>query len=266
MNRSVIWAVAGVVGWASTAAAYGARAVEGCRVTASGQAQVEAQPDYVEIDMQVQAQAPTVPPAKGQVDEAVSRVLGAMRDAKLPEEAVSAGRITIQPQYDQPQPPYQGTGRLQGYLVTRDVVVKLRELARVGEVIDAATQAGANSITAVTYRLDEAHETQAVMEAQRLALDSARQQAKSAAQQAGARLGKAVTINLSSPPFRMARAAAMMARAGAASEYEPGPLTVSGQVSAEFELLYPGKAAYDEGASAAPTEDEAAKGAAKEAE
>lgn len=259
MRRAAEWVVAAAAVWAGAAMAYGAGAVVGCRVTASGQAQVEAQPDYVEIDMEAQAQGPTLPPAKQQVDEAISRVLKAMREAKLPEDAVSAGRITITPQYDQPQPERQGTGRLQGYVVTRDVVVKLRELGRVGEVIDAATAAGVNSITGVTYRLEEANERQAVIQAQGQALDAARQQARAAAQEAGARLGRAVTINLSSPPMRIARGIAVKAMGFSASEYEPGPLTVSGQVTVEFELVYPGKPGYDEGSAAAPTAGQPAK-------
>jgi len=186
------------------------------QLTANGQGRVEAQPDYVELNMEVQAQAPTVPPAKQSVDEAVGRVLEALRPFELPQDAVSAGRITIQPQYDQPRPGYEGTGRLQGFIVTRDVVVRLRAMDRLADLIAAAANAGVNSITSVTYQLDESHEEQLSIAAQRTALESARRQAEAAAATIGARLGQAVTVQLSSPPVHYGSAMGM-ARAGGAA-------------------------------------------------
>ncbi len=47
------------------------------------------------------------------------------------------------------------TTDISGYKVTNSVAVKLRDLSKVGGVIDRATQAGANSVSSVSFSLDD---------------------------------------------------------------------------------------------------------------
>lgn len=103
-------------------------------------------------------------------------------------------------------------GQLRGYRITNTVRLLVGDLARVGELLDAAIDAGANSIGGVSFGLRD--EADALHRAREAAMADARAKAAHYAALAGTALGDVLSIAEagSAPPIqhmRMMRAAAM---------------------------------------------------------
>ncbi len=84
------------------------------------------------------------------ISAAVTEAIKGLGD---PQMEVSTGQYSIEVQ-NRVEGNIRTTG-ISGYKVTNSVAVKLRDLTKVGGVLDRATQAGANSVSSVTFVLDD---------------------------------------------------------------------------------------------------------------
>jgi uncharacterized protein YggE len=120
------------------------------------------------------------------------------------------------------------------YTATNNVEVTIRDLDRAGQVLSAATSAGANQLYGIRFEIEDPAPLQA--EARKKAVEDARARAERLAQLAGVKLGPAVSIveldgGGSGPMPMMA-----MARADAAAPVERGELTISTTVQIVYAL------------------------------
>src|SRR5690606_5908676 len=93
-----------------------------------------------------------------------------------------------------------GTGLPTGektYAVDNTVYVTVRELARLGDLLDTAVQAGANTVNSVQF--DVAEKDDALQQARADALEDARAQAQALAEAAGLTLGEIRSISFIEP-------------------------------------------------------------------
>jgi uncharacterized protein YggE len=101
--------------------------------------------------------------------------------------------------------------------VTNQVRVRVRNLADLGQVLDALIQVGSNQVSGIRFGIDDA--TGVLNQARNRAIADARSRAELYAQAAGVRVGKVLTI--SEQPIQMPRpqfmANAFAAEARAAS-------------------------------------------------
>jgi len=105
-----------------------------------------------------------------------------------------------------PQQQYDPQGKVTGeitYMVDNSVMVTVRDLSKIGTVLDAVVKAGANSISGIQY--DVADREKALSEARKLAVANAQNQAGELAKAAGVTLGPVQTIssNTSNSPIPM---------------------------------------------------------------
>ena len=138
-----------------------------------------------------------------------------------------------------PQQQYDNTGQLTGitYVVDNTVFVTIHDLDTLGDVLDAAVSAGANSINNVQF--DVADRSAALSEARQAAVENAQTQAQELADAAGVGLGPLMSIqaygsNYPIPLFDGRGGAGMMEAAAAV------PVSPAGQmvVSVEVNLVY----------------------------
>src|SRR4051794_26537890 len=123
------------------------------QVVAQGTAEVRAAPDRSVVRFGMQIQAGDAKAAQGRVNDAMQRVIQAVRRLNVPENRISTERLELFPVYDQPQPGREGTPRLSGYRASNVVRVELDATANLGPVIDAAVGAGANTIEGIQFEL-----------------------------------------------------------------------------------------------------------------
>ena len=142
--------------------------------------------------------------------------------------------IYPQQQYDQNGKP---TGEI-SYIVDNTVYVTIRNLGKVGDLLDAAVQAGANSIGGIDFGV--ADKTGALTLARQAAIKDAQAKAQELTSAAGVSLGAVQTISESSsggpPPILYNKAASPALAEAASVPVSPGQLTITVDVNIVFEI------------------------------
>jgi uncharacterized protein YggE len=104
-------------------------------------------------------------------------------------EDVQTSQISVDPLWDDGG---NQVPRVRGYAATNLVTIKVRDLARLGAVIDSVGAAGANRIVGVGFELADSRAR--LDEARKLAVEDARAKATLLAEAAGVTLGPALSI------------------------------------------------------------------------
>lgn len=213
------------------------------RVVVSGDARVEAQPDTAVVLLAVVTQNRNASEAQAENASRTDAVVRAVRAAAGRGAEVQTSGYSLQPQYayKENQPPL-----ITGYIARNGVAVTMSELGRVGAVIDAASQAGANSVDSISFTLrrDEQARASALAAATREAVGKAR----TIAQALGGRLLRVAEVQETGtvrpmPVLQRESFDMRVASAAAAppTPIEPGSLTIIShvQVVAEIETGQP---------------------------
>ena len=228
LTLSALGASLGAPAAAQPAAA--APALSSIRV--SGDARVSAKPDRVQIDLGVQTQAQQSQEAASANARQLDATLAAVRKAAGPTAQLKTVSYSLNPNYQ-----YHSGAEptIVGYTALNVVQVQLDDLARIGDVIDAATHAGANR---VQFTLKDQDAVRA--EALREAATRARAEAEVLAQALNLKILRVLTVEESSPGIVPVRTHLAMARASASAEVatpvEAGTLDVSAVVTLTVEV------------------------------
>ena len=142
------------------------------RVSVTGEAKVQAQPDTAIITIAVVTQNASASEAQAENASRSEAVIRAVRAAAGANAEVQTSGYSLQPQYAYKQ---NESPTITGYTARNSVIVTMSDLQRVGAVIDAATRAGANNIDnlAFTLRKDRPARDQALTDATREAISKA---------------------------------------------------------------------------------------------
>lgn len=211
-------------------------------VSVSGQGEVQAEPDQAIVTLGVESRKLKLEDARAAVSKTVEALLKLTRDLKIDQKYVHATRISVQPEYN-----WDNTARernLIGYFVSRQVEVDLRDLDKLGQLLEKATDAGANQVS--DPRLDSSKRHDLERQALAKAVEDARLNGEAIAKAAGAKLGAARTISASSGfvpvPMQQMRVKAMAAEASDASQsYQSGQMMFNGNVQVEYDMTIPGE-------------------------
>lgn len=164
-------------------------------LTVHGHAENKVRPDIAYVEVGVVTQARDSTPAVQENAARSSALLTALKGAGIADRDIQSQSYGVQPQYD-----YQSSPAvLTGYQVTNTVRVTVRDLTKVGLVIDRATGAGGNQVSSVTF--DLADRTQAEGQTLAQAVTEARAKATVMAQAAGVTLGRLLTLTEGTPPM-----------------------------------------------------------------
>ena len=229
-----------VAGAAAAAPAWSQGAVSPSTLSSirvTGDARVSAQPDRVQIDLGVQTQAPLSRDAASANARQLEAVLAAVRKAAGAGAQLKTVSYSLSPNYQY----HSGGGEptITGYTALNVVQVVLDDLARIGDVIDAATHAGANRVQGIQWTLRDQDAVRA--QALREAATRAHAEAEVLAGALNLRIQRVLTVEESSPqivPVRVHMAAARVS-AGASevpTPVEAGTLDVSANVTLTVEV------------------------------
>ena len=159
-------------------------------INAAGTGKVYVTPDVAFVNLGVHTEAATVSEALRQNNAQAQAVAKALSDGGVAAEDVqtSAFNISPQQQFDQMGNPTSTT-----YVADNVVYVTVRDMGKLGQLLDAAVNAGANTVNSVSFDLQD--KTKAYSEARRMAVEDARAQAQELADAAGVKLGKLTSLN-----------------------------------------------------------------------
>lgn len=157
-------------------------------LTAIGTATVTLSPDMTRLSVGVETHAETVQAASELNNETLNAVVEAMIAMGVAAKDISTSNYYVYTEYDYSATP----ARLVGYSVSNTLNVLVSNVGQIGEIIDAATAAGANQIYGVTFLSslqDEGHDR-----ALTLAIQEGMRKAQLMAIAAGRSLGQLVNV------------------------------------------------------------------------
>jgi uncharacterized protein YggE len=199
------------------------------RVMVGGDSKVQAQPDTAILTISVVTQGRRAIDAQQQNATQTDAVVRALKSAAGPGAEVKTSGYSLQPQriYKEGQPP-----TITGYEARNSVTVTTGELNKVGNIIDAAAQAGSNDISGIAFTLRQDREARdrALREATREAMSKARVIAEAL----GGRVVRVVEVQeegFQRPVPVVYQTDAFMAKtAGATTPIEVGTLEINSRV------------------------------------
>ena len=185
------------------------------RILVSGEGRVDIAPDMAVLSLMVIREAPTARAALDANSAAMAEVLKAMQAAGIAERDLQTANFSIQPRYT--QPPRQSSGereapRIVGYSVRNGLTVRVRDIDRVGEIIDTSVTLGVNEGGRILFTNDDP--SAALTRARGEAVRDALARAGTLAEAAGVKTGAVLEISEQSHrpgPVPMARADMAMA-------------------------------------------------------
>lgn len=203
-------------------------------ISVSGRGEVFGTPDTLTVTIGISVGRSTVSEA---VDIAAGRatdLIDALQSAGVAEADIQTSNYSIYPEYDYRE---NQTPRITGYRVDNTLNVKIRDLDRAGEVLDAATTAAGDEVrvNGVSFILED---NDALLVAARAAAwEDAKAKAEQLADLAGVTLGTPVTISetVGSVPVPL-YARAEMAAGDVATPIQPGQETVSVDLMVTFAI------------------------------
>lgn len=198
-------------------------------VSASGEATVA--PDLAVLSFAMSANGAEAAPLRGDVNTRSSAVLAFLRERGVAEADLDAPDITVEPRYD-----YRRGRRLVGYRVVRSMTARVRDLDRLGELLDGIAAAGANEVHGA--RMAASDPSAAEHAALESAVGRARAKAEVLARAAGVTLGALARVQeeggWEGPPQPLLRMAAAESAAEVPTEVVGGDLHVTRQIRAWF--------------------------------
>jgi len=207
---------------------------QGTTLTISAEAEASQVPDIARLSTGVVTQAATANAALRANAREMDKVMAALTAAGIAARDIQTSGISLHPQYRHPR---NEAPSITGYQAANTVSVKVREITRLGEVLDALVASGANQVNGPSFAIDE---PEPVYDRARLAaLDKARQRAELYAGALRLKVGRIISINEGSSPaqpvgLRMMAAAQTMDEA--AIPVAPGESSLRARVVVVFEL------------------------------
>jgi len=228
MSRIVI----GLFALLATATVASAQVAESVIVT-RGQAAVKRAPDRAWLTVSTEVRDAKPADARQRSADIMTSIQNALKTAGLPADAVRTTGYSINPEMVTTST--GSTGQVRGYVVFNQIEVRVDELEKLPQAIDAVNSPKNASLSVVGPRFDLRNREAAEQDALRIAVENALSRAQAIATGARRSLGAIVHIdgqntNTDLPPIRGMRA--MAAKAGETSTpITPGVIEIHAEVT-----------------------------------
>lgn len=203
-------------------------------VTVTGSGEVSAAPDRAVMTVGVSAEDRQAQAAQRQMAAVLQRVIQAVRAAGVPEDRIRSTGVSLTPVYSAAGSKSAEAPRITGYRALDTVRIQLDQVDRVGAVIDAAIEAGANQLGGLSFDVrDDLPYRRRALQA---AVQDARAKAEAVAAGLGLRLGEVLEVREDGvhAPYPAERRVAAAAAAG--TPIQPGQVQIGAAVTVRFRL------------------------------
>lgn len=130
-------------------------------ITVSGEAEVYAKPDLALTTFSVITEAKTVSEAMTENTGKMNAVIDSVKKQGVEDKDLKTTNFNINPRYEwrkETEIYPQGERILVGYEVRQSLQVKIRDMEKIGKIIEDATDAGANQVGNLQFTVDEQDE------------------------------------------------------------------------------------------------------------
>lgn len=197
---------------------------------------VRTAPDVAQVGAGVMTRAATAQEAVRMNAQQMDRLITKLRSLGIERKDIQTSNFNLNPQYQ-----YNNDGRQPtfiGYDVSNQLNVKLRDLKRAGEVLDALVAAGANNIFGPNFMLED--DVAAKQSAREAAFRRGREMAQDYARMAGFGTMRLLEVSESvqtySPMMRGEAQAIAVAAKDVGTQIEPGEVGTGVTITVKYEM------------------------------
>jgi uncharacterized protein len=199
---------------------------------------IESAPDTATFSTGVETSAPTASAALRQNSAEVAKVIAQLRKLGIDQKDIQTSGVNLNAEYDYIQATQQN--RFKGYRVSNQVQVKIRDISKLGSIMDSVVTSGATNINGPWFSIDDDSEVK--KSARSRALASGKAQAESYAKANGYSsvrlLAVAEGISGRSPgPQPIMKSFDVAAESGSRVPIAPGQIGTSVVLSLQYEMV-----------------------------
>lgn len=204
--------------------------------TVTGEGKVTAVPDIAQVSLGFTANGTNVSQVQSQANSTINSISAAIKKLGVGEKDIQTTSYNLRPDYD-----YSANRQtIKGYVIDVNLSVKVRDFAKINQVIDAGTASGANQVGGLNFTLDDATREKLTSQARKIAIDQAKKKAGEIAQESGINLGKIINVSEGGNDFvrPLPMMAAKSVDGGGPSvptQIEPGSSEISLSVTLSYE-------------------------------
>ncbi len=200
-------------------------------ITVTGSAEVKAKPDVAYVTFGVQTEAATAAAAAQENARLTNAVIDAIVRSGIARAEIETAQYSVSPIIDYQKSPPTTTG----YRVSNQIRVRVKDLTKVGPLIDTAIAAGANNVQGVTFDIldPSAIRREALVQA----MQQAQADARLIADTLNVKLGKVISVTESGPVIPRPVELGVMRAEAAPTPIIPGQVTVSASVTVVYSIL-----------------------------
>ena len=165
-------------------------------ITVSGTGEVYAKPDLALTSFSVITEKKEIAEAMAENTTKMNTVIDSIKEQGVEAKDLKTTKFNIYPRYEwQKETQFYPNGRriLVGYEVRQSLEIKIRDMEKIGTIIQKATNAGANQVGDLRFTIDDEDEIK--KQAREQAIDKAKDKAKELASQLGVKLVRIVNFN-----------------------------------------------------------------------
>ena len=204
-------------------------------IAISGEGKVTGIPDVATISAGLQTEKADVKTAQKENTDKMNRLIANLKNLGVESKDIQTSYYNIYPQYDWTN----GKQILRGYQVSQGVSIKIRNLSKIGDILAAAGENGANQVSGLSFNIDDPEVLR--QEARVKALQNAKEKADALARVAGVDLGKIVSFSeYAETPYTSYKALDGLGYGGggeaAAPTVESGSMDIVVSVTVSYEI------------------------------
>ena len=199
-------------------------------VSVSATGSVTAEADIAQISAGVVAEGDSAKDAIGRNNVVMAKLIAGLKTSGIQAKDIQTTTLNVEPRYTQPKDGRAAT--ISGYRVVNQVRLTVRDVKRLGEVLDQAIALGANQINHIAF--DIAEPEMLKDEARKQAMENARRRGELYAKAAGGQLGPVLRISESIADVHPMPRGGMAMRASV--PVEPGTRSLEVEVHVTYGL------------------------------
>jgi uncharacterized protein YggE len=204
-------------------------------ISVTGTGVVKARPDRAVLSLSVVTQADTAEEAISENADKMNSVIETVRNKGILENQTETSAYSLSPIWEYPKE--GGSPKIVGYTCSNTIRVTVKNLNKVGEIIDAAVTAGANQISSLQFTISEEAMRQLGLNALSLAVEDAASKASTIATAAKVTLVGPVSISISGySPYVRSYAFESVSGIAPTPILSPEEVSVTVSVSAIYEF------------------------------
>lgn len=158
-------------------------------ITVSGEGKTFIKPDIAIVTLGITNEANKAADAVKENNTKMNEIIKAVKDLGVEEKDITTTNYNLSPKYNYTE---SKGSFIDGYTLSQQIQVKIRNFDKIAEVLQKATSLGANTIDQLQFTVDDLEKVKA--EAMKEAVTKAKEKAQNIAKASGIDLGRLVNV------------------------------------------------------------------------